>query len=105
MHAPDLARRRLLLASMALWLLNSVESSVRGRATGFFRTLIYISGFVGPQLARLSSDALGSSQGTLLGYALLALSLAVLLSIIEAAKGNDQAAAETTKVPRLGPTE
>lgn len=95
----------LFMASMALWLLNSVESSVRGRATGLFRTLIYVSGFVGPQLARLSSDALGSSQGTFLAYASLALSLAVLLAIIEAAKGNDQAAAETTKLPRLGPTE
>ena len=82
----------LFMALMALWLLNSIEWSVRGRVTGWFRTLIYFSGFAGPQLARLLSGALGNSENTYLAYAMMTLSLAALLAGIQMIRGRRRTA-------------
>ena len=77
----------LLMAFLALWLLNSVEASVRGRATGLFRTLIYLSGFAAPQFARLLSGVLSSSFKTFVFYTLGTLAFALALTAAQFTKG------------------
>lgn len=66
--------------ALSMWLLDEAGNKGRGRATGLFQTILYISQFMTPHLARLVSLSTGAATGMSI-YAVASLVLAAALVV------------------------
>lgn len=68
--------------ALSMWLLSSVPSESRGRAVSVFQTILYITQFAAPHLARFASLSIASTTLTMKSYALAAGGTAIALIIL-----------------------